>query len=265
VAVATLGCGAAPEAHPGDARRVVSLAPAITDLVFALGAGNRLVGRTRWAAFPPEALAVPSIGDGLQPNVEVLAAQRPDLVLFYETPANAPALFQLGGLGIATRELPLDRLADVAAASRALGGLLGRPAHGDSLAAALEAWLAAAPPEPRWQIAFVISDTPLITIGAGSYLTELAERAGAANIFADLSHPSPMVSLETLAARDPDAIVVLADSGPPPPFLARPEWLAVRAARERRVVMLHGPDFDYPSVRAARAVREFRTALEALP
>ncbi len=110
-----------------------------------------------------------------------------------------------------------------------------------------------------------ISDTPLITIGAGSYLTELAERAGAANIFADLSHPSPMVSLETLAARDPDAIVVLADSGPPPPFLARPEWLAVRAARERRVVMLHGPDFDYPSVRAARAVREFRTALEALP
>ena len=72
------------------ARRIVSLAPATTELVFALGLGDRLVGRTRWCDYPPAALRVPDVGDGMGPNVEAVAARRPDLVLLYASPANRP-------------------------------------------------------------------------------------------------------------------------------------------------------------------------------
>lgn len=257
-------CTATPDAAT-DVRRVVSLAPAITDLVFALGAGDRLVGRTRWDTYPPEALAVPSIGDGLMPNVEAIAARRPDLVLFYATPANTRALEQLANLGIATRELAFDRLADVITAVQTLGAQLGRAREADSVASALEAWLTAPKPGAARRVAFVIADAPLITIGSGSYLSELVERAGAANVFDDLQQPSPLIGLETLAARDPDALIAFGNPDEPPQFLGRPEWQAVRAARERRVVMIEGAHFSYPSVRAPQAARELRAMLEALP
>ena len=83
------------------ARRIVSLAPATTELLFALGAGPRVVGRTRWCDFPAEALSVKSVGDGLNPNVEAVAATAPDLVVMYATAANATAIEQLTRLGIA--------------------------------------------------------------------------------------------------------------------------------------------------------------------
>jgi len=259
------GCTAPPDGPAREPRRIVSLAPAVTDLVFALGAGDRVVGRTRWDTHPPEALAVPSVGDGLMPNVEAIAARRPDLVLFYATPANAGALGQLADLHIATRELTFDRLDDVVTALRTLGPLLDRAPAADSIAATLGSWLAAPMPVATRRVAFVIADAPLITIGSGSYLSELAERAGAGNVFADLPQPSPLVGLETLAARDPDALIVFGHPDELPEFLDRPEWQVVRAARERRVVMLQGAHFSYPSVRAPEAVRELRAALEALP
>jgi len=263
--LAALACASTPDRAVPEARRVVSLAPALTDLVFALGAGDRLVGRTRWDTYPPEALDVPSVGDGLLPNVEAIAARSPDLVLLYATPANAGAVGQLKALGVDTRELPFDRLEDVVTAARTLGPILGRAEQADSLAAAMSAWLAAPWSATRWRVAFVIADAPLITIGAGSYLSELVERAGASNVFADLPQPSPVVGLETLAVRDPDALIAFGDSTAPPGFLDRPEWQAVRAARERRLVMLAGARFSYPSVRARHAVDELRAALERLP
>ena len=83
-AVAAVLCGACAPARPGRvgvATRIVSLSPAFTELLFAIGAGDRVVGRTRWGDYPPAASAVPSVGDGLAPNVEAVAARRPDLGL----------------------------------------------------------------------------------------------------------------------------------------------------------------------------------------
>ena len=76
-------------AHP--ATRVVSLNPVTTELIFALGAGDRLVGRTHWDLYPPAAAKVPDVGDGMQPNVEAVLGQRPDLVLLYASPSNRAA------------------------------------------------------------------------------------------------------------------------------------------------------------------------------
>lgn len=251
---------------PRDAReadRVVSLAPPITELVFALGAGDRLVGRTQWCTYPPEARRVPSVGDGLFPNVEAIAARRPDFVVLYATPANAGALERLERLEIATVELPFDRLEHLPQAARTLGPLLGRVRTADSIAEAFDRWLATPPPPARWRVAFVVSHAPLITIGRGSFLSELARRAGAENVFADLPQPSPRVSLEALTAREPDALIMLGESADPGPEMRRPEWQAVGAVRRGRIVRLQGDHLSYPSLRAPQAVLDLRAALEA--
>src|SRR5439155_6589190 len=127
------------------AQRIVSLLPSFTELLFAIGAGDRLVGRTAWCDYPPEALAVPSVGDGMPPNVEAVAARHPDLTVLYRSRPNVTAAEQLERLGIKTVLLDLNRLEELGPAARRLGVLTGRVASADSLARAMDS-LAAAPP-----------------------------------------------------------------------------------------------------------------------
>ena len=244
------------------ARRVVSLSPSFTEILFALGAGERMVGRTTWCDYPAAALAVPSVGDGLNPNVEAVAARQPDLVVLYRSALDETAAAQLSRLGIASALLRQDRLADVAHAARLLGRAVGDSARGDSLAGAIDAFLATPPPPATTRVAFVVWDNPPIVIGAGSYLDELARLAGASNVFHDLGSASAEVSLETLAVRDPDVIVVLVDSTKAPAFAAKREWQSVRAVRDRRFVYLVGSLFGRPNPRMREAAAEFRRRLQ---
>lgn len=246
----------------GPAQRVVSLLPSFTELVYALGAGDRLVGRTTWCDYPPDALTVPSVGDGLTPNLEAVAQRRPDLVLLYRSAQTETAAAQLERLGIGAALLRVDRLEDVARAARLVGRLVGREVAGDSLAGALERIAADSGPTPLARVAFIVWDNPPIVIGAGSYLDQLARLAGGENVFADVTAPSAQVSLETIARRDPDVLLVLSDTAEIPAYGARREWQAVRAVRERRFAYLPGSLFGRPGPRAAEAVREFRSRLE---
>jgi iron complex transport system substrate-binding protein len=258
-------CGArGGEAHARPARRIVSLSPAVTELLFALGAGDRLVGRTTWCDYPPEARQVPSIGDGLNPDLEAIVAARPDLVVLYRSARNETAANQLGRMGIAALALSQDRLEELADAARILGRVTDRRRAGDSLADAIAHVLAAPAPDLGLRIAVVAWDNPPMVIGGGSYLDQLATLAGARNVFHDLGS-ADVVSLETIAARDPDVIVVLSDSvvARPPVFARRPPWQVIRAVRERRFVTLAGSLFGRPSPRAPAAIAAFRHLLEA--
>ena len=277
LALAACGSGAraparGPVTFPDDAgravtlaapaRRIVSLSPSFTEILFALGAGERIVGRTTWCDYPAAALAVPSVGDGLNPNVEAVAARQPDLVVLYRSALDETAAAQLSRLGIAAALLRQDRLADVAHAARLLGRAVGDSARGDSLAGVIDAFLATPPPPATTRVAFVVWDNPPIVIGAGSYLDELARLAGASNVFHDLGSASAEVSLETLAVRDPDVIVVLVDSTKAPAFAAKREWQSVRAVRDRRFVYLVGSLFGRPNPRMREAAAEFRRRLQ---
>jgi len=246
------------------AQRIVSLSPAVTELLYAIGAGDRVVGRTTWCDYPPAVRAVPSVGDGLSPNLEAIVARRPDLVVLYRSALNETAAQRLRALGLATAVLPQDRLEDLAAAARVLGRLTGRGAAGDSIAQSLAALVAAPARDLGVRLAFIVWDNPPMVIGGASYLDQLATLAGARNVFHDLGTSSAVVSIETIAARDPDVLVTLVDSGAPrlPAFAARREWQALRAVRERRLVMLTGSLFGRPSPRAAAAVAELRRQLE---
>jgi ABC-type Fe3+-hydroxamate transport system substrate-binding protein len=249
----------------GPARRVVSLLPSFTELLFAMGAGDRLVGRTAWCDYPPAALAVPSVGDGMPPNVEAVAARRPDLVLLYHSGTNMTAAEQFAALGIPTVLLHLDRLEDLGSAARLIGHVTGREARAESLAAAMDSLASQPTPTSRRSLVFVVWDNPPIVIGRGSYLDRLAALAGARNVFADVAAPSAQVSLETIAARAPDWVAVLSDSAGPPAFAARREWRAVRAVRAGRFLNLPGSLFGRPGPRSGQAVRELRARLEATP
>ena len=245
------------------ARRIVSLLPSFAEILFAIDAGDRLVGRTTWCDYPPAALAVPSVGDAMPPSVEAVAARRPDLVVLYRSGPNVTAAEQLERLGIPTVLLDLNLLEELGAATRRLGTLTGRQVPAESLAAAVDR-VVSQPPAPSTQsLAFIVWDNPPIVIGAGSYLDRLAALVGARNVFHDVGSPSAQVSIETIAARDPDFLAVLSDSALPPAYASRPEWRVVRAVRERRFLFLPGQLFGRPGPRAADAIREFRQRLEA--
>ncbi|MBI4501283.1 MAG: ABC transporter substrate-binding protein [Gemmatimonadetes bacterium] len=256
-----LGARVAVSATP---HRIVSLAPSSTELLFALGFGDRVVGRTRWCDYPPAVAAVPSVGDGLNPNIEVVAARKPDLVVMYATAANRPAVEQLARLGIPAVNIKMDRLADVAHAARLLSALLGDSARVDSIARRFEGALdslARVPHTARLRVAMIAWDNPPMVIGAGSFLTELIALAGGENVFADLPQPSPTVSIETIAGRNPDLLLLLASDSTGPALANRPEWRSVRAVREHRFVALNGTEFNRPSFRAVTATRKLQDAL----
>src|SRR5262245_22690792 len=262
--VVLVGCR--PSAHPpiGPAQRVVSLLPSFTEILFAIGAGDRVVGRTTWCDYPPAARAVPSVGDGLPPNVEAVAARKPDLVVLYNSGPNVTAAQQLERIGIRTVLLDLNRLEDLGPATRKLGQLTGLEQRAESLAAAMDSFAYRPLPPPTATLAFIVWDNPPIIIGAGSYLSQLASLAGARNVFDDITAPSAQVSLETIAARNPRWIAVLSDSGTAPAFAKRREWRAVPAVRDGRFLLLQGSLFGRPGPRSAQAVQDLR-ALLGLP
>jgi ABC-type Fe3+-hydroxamate transport system substrate-binding protein len=220
------------------------------------------VGRTTWCRYPPAALLVPDVGDGLNPNIEAIAARRPDLVVLYRSQLNETAATQLARLGIPAVTLAQDRLEDIAHAARELGRLTGREAAGDSIGAAMDALLRTQAPVPIRRVAFVVWDNPPMVIGGGSYLDQLATLAGGANVFHDLGAASATVSIETIVARNPDVILVLSDDAALPGYSTRREWRAIRAVRERRFIVLPPDLFGRPSPSAPAAVAALRRALE---
>lgn len=230
----------------GPARRIVSLVPALTEVLFAIGAGDRLVGRTRFDAHPPAVRRVPSVGDGIRPSIEVVLAREPDLVLLYAGPDNRGVAEELRRVGLRTLALRHDRLEDLERNVERLGEATacreGARALTEALRRDLQAVAEAAAEVPARSVYYDLWPDPPITVGAGSYLDSLIVQAGGRNVFAELAAPSPQVSLEAIAARDPDVIVwPVSREGPArPPPAARPGWLAVAAVRRGDVRRVDG-------------------------
>jgi iron complex transport system substrate-binding protein len=247
------------------ARRIASLIPATTELLFAIGAGRAVVGRTTWCDYPPAAARVLDLGDGIAPSLEAILAVRPDLVLLYNSAQNAGAAARLRRFRVPTLLLNTDALADVGRVARLLGGVTGHAREADSLDAAFQRSLAAASPPPparRPKVLLLVWEQPPMTIGRGSFLSDLVRRAGGMNLFDDVGRSSGTISIEAVAARDPD--LILTTSAGPAAFATRPEWQVVRAVRERRFLRVNGSEFNRPSPRAPLAIRILARRMAAL-
>ena len=236
-------------------RRIVSLNPATTDLMFALGAGSRLVGRTHWDAYPDSALLVPDLGPGLRPNVEAVLGAHPDLVLLYASNDNRTAAAEIRAAGVKTLSLKIDHIDDFYRASRLIARLIGDSARGDYVADSVKRTLdqvrklTSNMSKPR--VFWHIWDAPLITIGQGSYMNELVEIAGAQNVYGDMTEPSPTVSIEDVLKRDPDYII----TGPEGAEKIRkdPKWAESRAVKNKGVLVADTSLVGRPSVRLGEA------------
>lgn len=236
-------------------KRIVSLNPATTDLMFALGAGTRLVGRTHWDFYPDSARLVPDMGSGLRPNVETVLATHPDLVLIYASNDNRTAAAELRAAGVKTLSLKIDHIDDFHRAARLIGRLIGDSARGaavsDSVKRTLDRVRRQTSKLHKPRIFWHVWDAPLITIARGSYMNELVEIAGAQNIYADMSEPSPTVSIEDVLSRDPDYII----TGPEGADKIRndPKWSAARAVKKGRILVADTSLVGRPSVRLGEA------------
>jgi iron complex transport system substrate-binding protein len=235
--------------------RIVSLNPATTEILFTLGAGSRLIGRTKYDLWPDSARLIPALGDGIRPNVEVVLGTHPDLVLLYASQDNRRAAERFRSAGVNTLSLKVDHIADFRRAVSLLGAVLHDSARArtviDSVQNTLDRVQAATKGSSRPTVFWHIWDAPLITVGAGSFMNELVDIAGARNVYADIKGPSAEISLEDVARRDPDFIL----AGPVGAMQIQSDtrWRIVRAARDKKVFVVDTLLVARPSVRLGEA------------
>ena len=202
---------------PVKITRTVSTAPSVTENIFAVGAGDRLVGVTTFCNYPEEAKSIAKIGDTMTPNIETIIALKPDIV-FVSTASQIEAFMQtLDANGIAVYVTnPID-LSSVFKNLKQLGDLFGAQDITDKLVADLQLRVDATNPSAVNQImpyprVFVqISKEPLFTIGKQSFLTDLIARAGGRSVTAEVESAYPKISKETASSLNPE-IIILSDS-----------------------------------------------------
>jgi iron complex transport system substrate-binding protein len=208
---ATLVSGQAP-------KRIVSTAPSITELLYALGLGDRVVGVDRFSRYPPEALRKPKIGDYANPNLETIASLRPDLVIIPVNPAKLAE--RLAVLRLKVLEIDQESIAKLYDSFRIVGQATGATAQAAKLTSTVQGPLETvrirAAPLKKTRMMFVVGRTPnrldgLIVVGQASYLNEIITLAGGENVFRDAVASYPGVSLEEVLARNPDVILDMGD------------------------------------------------------
>jgi ABC-type Fe3+-hydroxamate transport system substrate-binding protein len=243
--------------HFGDtvrvrpAARIVSMMPASTEILFAIGAGERLVGRSEFDKWPDSALAVPNLGPGLRPNVEALLAAKPDLVILYASQDNRGAARRLREAGIATAAFKLDSIEQFDRLTRLLGRLTGNASRGvlvaDTVMRTLDSVRALTRTLPRVSVVMPAYEQPFLVIGGGSFMSQLVEIAGGRNIYDSIPQPSPAVAFEDVIRRNPDAVLAPPDYAETLRRSSR--WQALAAVRRGRVLMLDTAVVYRPAVR----------------
>jgi iron complex transport system substrate-binding protein len=257
------GLIACAAAH-GQAMRIVSTFPSITETIFALGAGDRVVGVSSYCRYPPAVLSLPKIGSYTKPDPEQIALLRPDLVIIQDS---ATVLAdRLTALGIPHLKVKVGSLADVFTMIRDIGRALDVPKKADALNAEIRYRLDDFRAENRGKtlpkVLMVVGRNPgmltnMIGVGPGAYLGELLEIAGGKNVLTGTAIAYPHISLETVVRLNPDVILdlsMMGDAGADPrpmeerlrqPWLARRELAAVQNGRvfgmASEVVVTPGP------------------------
>ena len=232
--IAILGLAAAAGAQP---RRIVSSSPSVTETLFALGLGDRVVAVSQHCHYPPEALARPKIGSYLRPNVEAIVAHRPDLVILQaKTPDSVAG--QLARVNLPVLQVEHGTLDTMFAGIRDIAARCGVAERGAKLESEIRARLDRVRRRtaalPRRSLVFIVGRTPnrldnLIAVGKGSYLNELIAIAGGVNALAGNALAYPKLSLESMIGLNPDVLVDMGDMA---------ETVGVTEEHKREVVAL---------------------------
>ena len=273
ILIAGLACGSA-QPQPPPARRIISLVPALTEILFAIGAGPQVIAVSSYDDDPPEVLKLPRVGALLNPDTERILSMRPDLVLTYGSQTDLDQ--RLATAGIRTFSYRHGGLADVTPTIRTIGELVGRAAEAARVAAAIDEQLAAirtrVAGRPRLRTLLVMGREPaslrhLDASGGIGFLHDLVTLAGGDNVFADVQRQAVRASTEMLIARAPDVVLDLHYSRPLSPGdldKERRVWQqlpSIPAVKNGRIHVLLGDHLVVPGPRIAAAAEEFARAI----
>ena len=233
---------ARPIRVPQPVRRIVSLAPSLTETIYALGLQDLLVGDTDYCDFPPEARHKPKVGGAINPSLEAIVALRPDLVLVTKSLNRLDTVTSLAELGIPSYATDPHTIEGIISSTQRLANALGAPEAGEMLATDLQRRLAETRQRvasfPQRRVLFVIWTSPLISIGKDTFIADALQYAGATSIV-DSKQAWPQVNLEEVVRLQPDFLVFAethSEAAPanPSALSALPGWRALDAVRNHR-------------------------------
>jgi len=247
------------------ARRILTLAPSITEAAFAVGAGPGVVGASAHSDHPPEATRLPVVSSSAGIDLEAVARLSPDLVIAWRDSFRVESIPRLEALGARVYVDASRTLADVPRLLRDVAVLTGRDAESAVRAyeARLEALRQARAGRDPVRVFLDISFRPLMTVGGRHFMTEALSLCGAQNVFADLAEPAPLVSWEELFARRPQAIVA---AGPPAGEAAfRHSWAGqpgLEAVRRGKLAYVPSTALGRPSPRVVEGIEALCVAID---
>jgi iron complex transport system substrate-binding protein len=255
-------------------RRIVSLIPAVTEMIFAMGDGAKLVGVSSYDRYPPQVASIAKVGGLLDPNVERLLALRPDLVIVYDTQQELKQRLERAGIPIYSYEH--RGLPDITQTLRAVGARIGSADAANRVATTMESELdaihrsVAGQPRPKTLLVFGRDAGSLRNIDASGgygFLHDMLDIAGGEDMYADIAKQSVQTTTEMILARQPDVIIELRYGDSAKSLDVKRELAAwdalpsVPAVRNHRVHLLVGDEFVVPGPRVVEATRKLAQAL----
>lgn len=253
----------------GDLRRIVSLAPSLTEIIAAVGAESALVGVTMHCDYPESVLALPKVGSYVLPNIEAIVALNPDLVLVVQEGPPRESVEKMRELGIPVAVLRTARIADIEKNIRWIGHAAGVDSEAERVAVDIEhryrAITQIVAPLSHPRVLYAIAIDPVITAGRGSFLHELIRDAGGENIAGDLEASYPRLTLETIIARKPEAILFSSGMGneanAPAQRLYWNRWGEIPAVRNKRLLEIDIAIINRPSPRVIQGLAQLAILL----
>ena len=228
------GCGRSAK-PPEPGLRVVSLVPSVTEIVYAVGAEASLVGNTTYCDYPEPARHVYKVGDFMNPDIEKIAALRPDIV-FLSLPVHRLIAEKLAEMNVRYYVSQPATIEGVFSELDSVGCLLGAGDRADSLVRDMRAKLDNLPGYPDTPSVYAeISVVPLMAAGAGSFVSSLIARAGGRNVYTDPAQEYPMVDPEHVVRAAPEVILILHPEADAKEVSERLGWAQIPAVRDSRV------------------------------
>jgi iron complex transport system substrate-binding protein len=234
------------------AKKIVTLAPNLTELVFSAGAGDRIVATVDYSDHPDEARRIPRIGDAFRIDFERVLALESDVVLAWESGTPVANIERLRALKLNVVTLRTHRLADVSAAVRTIGELTGTQPAARQAADAFDAAIAELRTRyrdrPAVSVFLQINDRPLYTVNGRHIMSEIVELCGGRNVFAQLSEIAPPIGIEAVIAANPQ-VILSTDDTVPDAMAGWKKWTSLEAVRTRNVYTMRSDDIARATLR----------------
>lgn len=247
--------------------RIVSLAPSNTEILFALGLGDKVIGVTENCNYPEEAKAIEKVGGFQGPNMEKIVAAKPDLILA-DSLSGKETVEQLAAAGLAVVAVRSDDLQHLFDNIELIGLATGTTARAAELVGDLKARLQAVaeqvqtiPEEQRLRVFYEVWHDQLMSCGPNTFLADIIRSAGGVSVMDDATTDWPLVSLETLIVKNPQVIILGHDGQSPADVIKRSAWKTMDGVKSKRVYALNPDIWNRPSPRVLDAVEELAEIL----